>query len=781
MYNHDRLTAKANLILNKSFLQSGRLGHTYVGSEHMLLAMLAEQGTAAYGILRTCGIREDKVRRRIVDIIGVGDITAPDESDLTPIMKSIIESAVKLAVSAGAKQAGTEHLLLAASMKENCSLSVMVAETGGSISKIREACKGVDVSGTRIYEPIPRSMALSKYTRDLTLCASEGLIDPVFCRDNEIERALQILSRRTKNNPCLIGEAGVGKTAVAEGIAMMIAEEKAPPALRDKRILSLDLTAMLSGAKYRGDFEDRIRQCIEEVISDGNIILFIDELHTIVGAGAAEGAIDAANILKPALARGNVQVIGATTLDEYRRYIEKDAALERRFQQVIINEPSEDDTLRILMGLRSRYEDFHCVKYDDSALSAAVTLSKMYINDRFLPDKAIDLIDEAASRERLKAAKEPSTLGELSDELAKMLGKMPSKRSKSSAAPSWFSDSERKKLPVTAENIAEIVSQRTGIPLGQLAMEESERLLSLEDKLCERVKGQDDAVKAVAAAVRRSRVGLRDPNRPIGTFIFAGSTGVGKTELAKSLAECLYNSGNALIRMDMSEYMEKHSVSRLIGAPPGYVGFDDGGQLTEKIRRRPYSVVLFDEIEKAHPDVMNILLQILEDGILTDGHGRRVSFRSAVIVMTSNIGADKLANRPKLGFIGESNDRAGMSAVKDELKKMLRPELLGRVDEIAVFRPLSSDDMRKIAEKMLFELKERAQKLEISLEFTPEAITRLCGGEGSTGARRLRAAVSAEAENLLTSGILNGTVKHGDTAVIDSGDNGLIIRCLASK
>ncbi len=781
MYNHDRLTAKANLILNKSFLQSGRLGHTYVGSEHMLLAMLAEQGTAAYGILRTCGIREDKVRRRIVDIIGVGDITAPDESDLTPIMKTIIESAVKLAVSAGAKQAGTEHLLLAASMKENCSLSVMVAETGGSISRIREACKGVDVSGTRIYEPIPRSMALSKYTRDLTLCASEGLIDPVFCRDNEIERALQILSRRTKNNPCLIGEAGVGKTAVAEGIAMMIAEEKAPPALRDKRILSLDLTAMLSGAKYRGDFEDRIRQCIEEVISDGNIILFIDELHTIVGAGAAEGAIDAANILKPALARGNVQVIGATTLDEYRRYIEKDAALERRFQQVIINEPSEDDTLRILMGLRSRYEDFHCVTYDDSALSAAVTLSKMYINDRFLPDKAIDLIDEAASRERLKAAKEPSTLGELSDELTKMLGKTPSKRSKSSAAPSWFSDSERKKLPVTAENIAEIVSQRTGIPLGQLAMEESERLLSLEDKLCERVKGQDDAVKAVAAAVRRSRVGLRDPNRPIGTFIFAGPTGVGKTELAKSLAECLYNSGNALIRMDMSEYMEKHSVSRLIGAPPGYVGFDDGGQLTEKIRRRPYSVVLFDEIEKAHPDVMNILLQILEDGILTDGHGRRVSFRSAVIVMTSNIGADKLANRPKLGFMGESNDRAGMSAVKDELKKMLRPELLGRVDEIAVFRPLSSDDMRKIAEKMLFELKERAQKLEISLEFTPEAITRLCGGEGSTGARRLRAAVSAEAENLLTSGILNGTVKHGDTAVIDSGDNGLIIRCLASK
>jgi len=781
MYNHDRLTAKANLILNKSFLQSGRLGHTYVGSEHMLLAMLAEQGTAAYGILKTCGIREDKVRRRIVDIIGVGDITAPDESDFTPIMKLIIESAVKLAVSAGARQAGTEHLLLAAAMKENCSLSVMIAETGGSVSKVREACKGVDVSGTRIYEPIPRSMALSKYTRDLTLCASERLIDPVFCRDNEIERALQILSRRTKNNPCLIGEAGVGKTAVAEGIAMMIAEEKAPPALRDKRILSLDLTAMLSGAKYRGDFEDRIRQCIEEVIADGNIILFIDELHTIVGAGAAEGAIDAANILKPALARGNVQVIGATTLDEYRRYIEKDAALERRFQQVMINEPSEDDTLKILMGLRSRYEDFHCVKYDDSALNAAVSLSKMYINDRFLPDKAIDLIDEAASRERLRAAKEPSTLGELSDELTKMLGKTPSKRSKSAAAPSWFSDSERKRLPVTAENIAEVVSQRTGIPLGQLAMEESERLLSLEDKLRERVTGQDEAVKAVAAAVRRSRVGLRDPNRPIGTFIFAGPTGVGKTELAKSLAECLYNSGNALIRMDMSEYMEKHSVSRLIGAPPGYVGFDDGGQLTEKIRRRPYSVVLFDEIEKAHPDVMNILLQILEDGILTDGHGRTVSFRSAVIVMTSNIGADKLANRPKLGFMGESNDKAGMSAVKDELKKMLRPELLGRVDEIAVFRPLSSDDMRKIAEKMLCELKERAQKLEISLEFTPEAITRLCGGEDSTGARRLRAAVSAEAENLLTSGILNGTVKHGDTAVLDSGENGLTIRCLASK
>ncbi len=765
MYSNERLTKKANLVLNKAFLQSGRLGHTYVGSEHLLLAMLEEQGTAAYGVLRSCGIKSDKIRKRIIDIIGAGDITAPDETDFTPIMRSIIDGAIKLAVTSGARLAGTEHLLMAAASKENCSLAVVISETGGSLTKIRDACRGIDSSGTRIYEPISKSMALSKYTTDLTMLASENQCDPVFCRDREIEQVLQILTRRTKNNPCLTGEAGVGKTAVAEGIAEMIASGKAPAALRDKRILSLDLTAMLSGAKYRGDFEDRIRQCIEEVTENGNIILFIDELHTIVGAGAAEGAIDAANILKPALARGTVQIIGATTLDEYRRYIEKDSALERRFQQVMIGEPSEEEAVGILGGLRERYEEFHGVKITDDAVAAAVTMSKRYINDRFLPDKAIDLIDEAASRARLKAGEKPETIRELSDELNRLMGKKTPKSSKSDL-PSWYSDSERKIIPITAENIAEIVCQRTGIPVGRLTCGESERLASLETELKNRVVGQDEAVAAVAAAIRRSRVGLRDPKRPIGSFIFAGPTGVGKTELSKALAAALFDSEEALIRLDMSEYMEKHSVSKLIGSPPGYIGFEDGGQLTEKIRRSPYSVVLFDEIEKAHPDIFNLLLQILDDGILTDSHGRTVSFRSAIIVMTSNIGADKLKKRSSIGF-GGSGGEEDAKPVLDELKTHFRPEFLGRVDETVVFHSLGVAEMSRIAEKLLNDLKNRASALEIALEFTPESVAALSDcGSSPDGARKLRKSISGSVEDLLSSGIISGTIRKGDKAVL---------------
>ncbi len=775
MYSNERLTKKANLILNKAFLQSGRLGHTYVGSEHLLLAMLEEQGTAAYGVLRSCGIKSDKIRKRIIDIIGAGDITAPDETDFTPIMRSIIDGAIKLAVTAGARLAGTEHLLMAAASKENCSLAVVISETGGSLAKIRDACRGIDPSGTRIYEPISKSMALSKYTVDLTMLASENQCDPVFCRDKEIEQVLQILTRRTKNNPCLTGEAGVGKTAVAEGIAQMIASGKAPIALRDKRILSLDLTAMLSGAKYRGDFEERIRQCIEEVTENGNIILFIDELHTIVGAGAAEGAIDAANILKPALARGTVQIIGATTLDEYRRYIEKDSALERRFQQVMIDEPSEEEAVGILGGLRERYEEFHGVKITDEAVEAAVTMSKRYINDRFLPDKAIDLIDEAASRARLKAGDKPETIKELSDELNRLVGKKTAKYPKSDL-PSWYSDSERKIIPITAENIAEIVCQRTGIPVGRLTCGESERLAALETELKNKVVGQDEAASAVAAAIRRSRVGLRDPRRPIGSFVFAGPTGVGKTELSKALAAALFDSEESLIRLDMSEYMEKHSVSKLIGSPPGYIGFEDGGQLTEKIRRNPYSVVLFDEIEKAHPDIFNLLLQILDDGILTDSHGRTVSFRSAIIVMTSNIGADKLKRRSSIGF-GGTEGGVDEKPVLDELKLHFRPEFLGRIDEIVVFHSLGAAEMKRIAEKLLDELKNRAAALEIALEFTPESVAALSDCEGaSDGARRLRKSIAGSVENLLSSGIIGGTIRKGDKAVLCLEDGKFIFK-----
>lgn len=775
MYSNERLTKKANLVLNKAFLQSGRLGHTYVGSEHLLLAMLEEQGTAAYGVLRSCGIKSDKIRKRIIDIIGAGDITAPDETDFTPIMRSIIEGAIKLAVTAGAKLAGTEHLLMAAASKENCSLAVVISETGGNLAKIRDACRGIDNSGTRIYEPISKSMALSKYTVDLTMLASENQCDPVFCRDKEIEQVLQILTRRTKNNPCLTGEAGVGKTAVAEGIAEMIASGKAPVALRDKRILSLDLTAMLSGAKYRGDFEERIRQCIEEVTENGNIILFIDELHTIVGAGAAEGAIDAANILKPALARGTVQIIGATTIDEYRRYIEKDSALERRFQQVMIDEPSEEEAIGILGGLRGRYEEFHSVKITDEAVEAAVTMSKRYINDRFLPDKAIDLIDEAASRARLKAGDKPETIKELSDELNRLVGKKAAKYPKSDL-PSWYSDNERKIIPITAENIAEIVCQRTGIPVGRLTCGESERLASLESELKNKVVGQDEAVSAVAAAIRRSRVGLRDPRRPIGSFIFAGPTGVGKTELSKALAATLFDSEESLIRLDMSELMEKHSVSKLIGSPPGYIGFEDGGQLTEKIRRNPYSVVLFDEIEKAHPDIFNLLLQILDDGILTDSHGRTVSFRSAIIVMTSNIGADKLKRRSAIGFGGTAGEE-NVQPVLDELKTHFRPEFLGRIDETVVFHSLGVSEMNRIAEKLLDDLKNRAAALEISLEFTPESVAALSDCEGaSDGARRLRKSIAGSVENLLSSGIIGGTIRKGDKAVLYLEDGKFVFK-----
>ena len=638
--------------------------------------------------------------------------------------------------------------------------------------------------------------ALSKYGRDLTELAKNNKIDPVIGRQQEIERVIQILSRRTKNNPCLIGEPGVGKTAIAEGLAQKIVTGEVPETLKSKKIFSLDLTAMLAGAKYRGDFEERIKGAIDEVAKSGNIILFIDELHTIIGAGAAEGAVDAANILKPQLARGEIQIIGATTIEEYRKHIEKDAALERRFQPVMVAEPNEEDATKILFGLRDKYEAHHKIKISDEAIRAAVQLSSRYITDRYLPDKAIDLIDEAASRVRMKAFTAPPDLKEMEDKIkkageekaaavnaqdfeaaAKIRDEEKSLNEEyEKARQQWQETNARNSGEVTAEEIAEIVSIWTGVPVKQLTEQESDRLLHMEDILHKRVVGQNEAVEAVAKAIRRGRVGLKDPKRPIGSFIFLGPTGVGKTELCKALAEALFGNENNMIRLDMSEYMEKHTVSRMVGSPPGYVGYDEGGQLTEKIRRNPYSVVLFDEIEKAHPDVFNILLQILEDGILTDAQGRRVDFRNAVIIMTSNIGARMITETKNLGFGSSENamkdDKEIKNDVMNELKKHFRPEFLNRIDDIIVFQKLSEDDIKLIASKMLEQLTERVKQLGINLVVTEEAIAEIAneGYEPVYGARPLRRAITTKIEHKLSEYLLSGKVKSGDTVVLSVAD-----------
>jgi len=638
--------------------------------------------------------------------------------------------------------------------------------------------------------------ALSKYGRDLTELAKNNKIDPVIGRQQEIERVIQILSRRTKNNPCLIGEPGVGKTAIAEGLAQKIVTGEVPETLKSKKIFSLDLTAMLAGAKYRGDFEERIKGAIDEVAKSGNIILFIDELHTIIGAGAAEGAVDAANILKPQLARGEIQIIGATTIEEYRKHIEKDAALERRFQPVMVAEPNEEDATKILFGLRDKYEAHHKIKISDEAIRAAVQLSSRYITDRYLPDKAIDLIDEAASRVRMKAFTAPPDLKEMEDKIkkageekaaavnaqdfeaaAKIRDEEKSLNEEyEKARQQWQETNARNSGEVTAEEIAEIVSIWTGVPVKQLTEQESDRLLHMEDILHKRVVGQNEAVEAVAKAIRRGRVGLKDPKRPIGSFIFLGPTGVGKTELCKALAEALFGNENNMIRLDMSEYMEKHTVSRMVGSPPGYVGYDEGGQLTEKIRRNPYSVVLFDEIEKAHPDVFNILLQILEDGILTDAQGRRVDFRNAVIIMTSNIGARMITETKNLGFGSSENamkdDKEIKNDVMNELKKHFRPEFLNRIDDIIVFQKLSEDDIKLIASKMLGQLTERVKQLGINLVVTEEAIAEIAneGYEPVYGARPLRRAITTKIEHKLSEFLLSGKVKSGDTVVLSVAD-----------
>ena len=795
MYEFKGFTQKANTALNIAIKSASEMGQTYIGTEHLLLGLVKEGSGVAAAALTQAGLDADALENKIKEASGTAMPVSLTPNDLTPRSKRVMQNAVMIASHLGKNYVGTEHLLLSILQETDSYAYSFLTELGvnmNSITDISEEIEGNDNPSN----PNSDTKNLDKFGRDLTEAAKKGEIDPVIGREDEIERVIQILSRRTKNNPVLIGEPGVGKTAVAEGLALKIVEGQVPEILRDKRIVTLDLTGMVAGSKYRGDFEDRIKNAIDEVKKSKNVILFIDELHTIVGAGAAEGSADAANILKPSLARGDFQVIGATTISEYRKYIEKDAALERRFQPVNIGEPSEDEAVQILEGLRDRYEAHHKVKISDEAIKAAVNLSSRYIADRFLPDKAIDLIDEAASKVRLQSLTAPDSLKELEEKIKKLDSEKSSAvneqeferaakiRDEQKALQTQL-DEEKQKWQesqnsasgeVTPENIAQIVSQWTGIPVVQLTEEESDRLLRMESILHDRVVGQDEAVKAVARAIRRGRVGLKDPNRPIGSFIFLGPTGVGKTELCKALAEAMFGDENAMIRLDMSEFMEKHTVSKLIGSPPGYVGFDEGSHFTEQVRRKPYSVILFDEIEKAHPDVFNTLLQILDDGRLTDSQGRTVDFKNTIIIMTSNVGARLITDRQQsLGFKGESDDDKKediRDIVMGELKNTFRPEFLNRIDDIIVFSKLSEGEIKEIASKMLENLKKRIKALDIDVSFTDEAISAIAdaGFDETYGARPLRRAITSKIEDELSEKILDGTVKKNTSVTCDYKD-----------
>ena len=795
MYRFTGFTQKANDALNSAITSAENLGHAYVGSEHILLGLLAEKGGMAYTALSARKVTYGEVEAIIKSSIGIGSPTVLSPNDLTPRAKNIIDTAIVQGKGMGHSYIGTEHLLMGI-IREGTGaateiLSRMGVQPQDLLSDLTNALgSSPDTSGNKKdSKEKSDTPTLSQFGRDLTVYAMQGKIDPVIGRQKEIERVIQILSRRTKNNPCLIGEPGVGKTAIAEGLALKIATGEVPEMLRSKRIVTLDLTGMVAGTKYRGDFEERIRNAIEEVKKAGDIILFIDEVHTLIGAGSAEGAVDAANILKPSLARGEIQVIGATTLEEYRKHIEKDAALERRFQPVTVGEPSEAEAIDILKGLRDKYEAHHKVKITDGAILAAVKMSSRYIGDRYLPDKAIDLVDEAASRVRLKAFTAPPDLKALENKLKSLGEEMEAavksqdfehaaairdEKNKLSADLDnerrlWQEKSNRSTGEVGEQEIAAIVSQWTGIPVVQLTQEESQRLLHMEDELHSRIVGQNEAVSAVARAIRRGRAGLKDPKRPTGSFIFLGPTGVGKTELCKTLAASMFGDENAMIRLDMSEYMEKHTVSRLVGSPPGYVGYDEGGQLTEKVRRRPYSVVLFDEIEKAHPDVFNMLLQILEDGILTDSQGRRVDFKNCVIIMTSNVGAKLIAQSGAgtLGFAPAEaetmSEKRIREAVMGELKNVFRPEFINRVDDIIVFHQLGKDDINEIAKRMLSSLSKRIKELDIGLEFSEEAVEAIgkAGFDPVYGARPLRRAIQQRIEDKLSEEMLEGRLEAG--------------------
>lgn len=817
---YDKFTENAKNAINVAKEVAFRLSHNYIGTEHLLIGLLEADGVASK-VLHENGVTVQRVLELVNQLIAPNTgVEMIDAGSFTPRSKRILDQSYKEAAKLKAQLVGTEHILIALIKETDCIAVRLLNTLGVNVQKVYidllAAC-GVDVSAVKNDytavkgKPKGKSSStptLDQYSRDLTEFAREGKLDPVIGRENEIQRVIQILSRRTKNNPCLVGEPGVGKTAIAEGLALKIVEGNVPETIKEKRVVTLDLSGMVAGSKYRGEFEERIKKVISEVIADGNVLLFIDEIHTIIGAGGAEGAIDASNILKPSLARGELQIIGATTREEYRKYIEKDAALERRFQPVVVEEPSEEEAIKILFGLRDKYEAHHQVRITDSALVAAVKLSSRYINDRYLPDKAIDLMDEAASKVRLSAFTTSPRVKELEQEI-KRLEEEKEKAIKEEAyekageikkqQEAMQEELQRQKLQdekerlekqmVVSENeISEIVSSWTKIPVKKLAEEETERLQNLENILHQRVVGQDEAVGAVAKAIRRGRVGLKDPNRPIGSFLFLGPTGVGKTELSKALAEAMFGSENSIIRVDMSEYMEKHSVSKLIGSPPGYVGYDEGGQLSEKVRQNPYSVILFDEVEKAHPDVFNILLQVLDDGHITDSQGRRVSFKNTIIIMTSNAGAQNIVSPKRLGFVSMVDEKADYTrmkeAVMDEVKRIFKPEFINRIDEIIVFHQLSKEHIKSIVSIMTASISKRSkEQMNITIEASDAAIEHLAeiGFDPKYGARPLRRAIQTNIEDKLAEAILAGTIKEGDKVRVDFLDNEMVLQTINSE
>ena len=796
---------------------AAKLGHTYIGTEHILYGLVEEQNGVASKVLENQGVTSNEVLREIEELIGVSqDETIADIGAIgfTPRTKRVIENAFVEARRLNSEYIGTEHILVGI-MREGDSVAVRIMmDLNVNPQKLySEIVKTINEAGTQ--EQVEKRSSnngsfnstptLNQYGTDLTKKAREGKLDPVIGRRNEIDRVIQILSRRTKNNPCLIGEPGVGKTAIAEGLAEKIVLSDVPETLKDKRVVSIDISSMVAGAKYRGDFEERIKKVLEEVRKAGDVILFIDEIHTIVGAGSAEGAVDAANILKPLLARGEIQVVGATTTNEYRKYIEKDAALERRFSPVMVSEPSEEDTIKILEGLRDKYEAHHNVKITDEAIKAAVELSTRYVNDRYLPDKAIDLIDEASSKVKMQTYTKPDSIRKLEDEIekinkekeeaiatqnfekaAKLRDESKNKKQQLQEKQNKWKDSNTKKvMTLNKENIAQVIATWTGIPVNKITETENEKLKHLEENLHKRVVGQNEAVTSVAKAIRRGRVGLTDPNRPIGSFLFLGPTGVGKTELAKALAEAMFGNEDAMIRVDMSEFMESHSTAKLIGSPPGYVGYDEGGQLTEKVRRKPYSVILFDEIEKAHPDVMNMLLQILEDGRLTDSQGRTVNFKNTIIIMTSNVGARLITDKKKLGFSGENGENLDKQEYEDtkkevmaELKKQFRPEFINRIDDIIVFHKLEEKDIKQIIDIMLIQVKNRleTQNIKIDIDDSVKELIAKKGVDNNYGARPLRRAIQNMLEDKIAEAILDGKVKPGKKSIATVENDEVIIK-----
>lgn len=809
----EKYTKKAFDVLQRAKEAAAKLGNEYIGTEHILLGLTLVQQSVAAKALEGQNVTYHQVMERICEMQGKKQkFYLP--LDMTPRAKRVVERSKQEAVRLGANYVGTEHILLALLREPDTLAITLLEDLGVDIQTLYEDIMlllgeseaqpaGVQGMHERPKEEISETETLDKFSRDMTALAKQGKFDPIVGREQEIERIIRILSRRTKNNPCLMGDPGVGKTAIVEGLAQKISDGNVPDTLRHKRILSLDLSAMVAGSKYRGEFEERMKKALEDVKAAGNIILFIDEIHTVIGAGAAEGAIDASNILKPALARGEIQLIGATTLEEYRKHIEKDAAFERRFQPVRVEEPTEAVAVQMLTALKDPYEMHHRVRISDEAIAAAVRLSARYVTERFLPDKAIDLIDEAASCLRLSAYTAPTSIKELEariDELeqeketaikteefeqAAEIKKLQDglRTSLKAAKRAWESTHDSGEIVVTADNVAEIVSRWTGIPVQSMQEEESQRLLHLEEVLHKRVIGQEEAVKALAKAVRRGRVGLKDPNRPIGSFLFLGPTGVGKTELSKALAEALFGDENAMVRIDMSEYMEKHSVSRMVGSPPGYVGYEEGGQLSEKVRRNPYSVVLFDEIEKASPEVFNILLQVLDDGHITDGQGRKVDFKNTVIIMTSNAGARSIAAPKRLGFTSvetpEQSYEIMKKGVMDEIKTIFKPEFLNRIDDIIVFHPLEQEEITRIVRLLTDVMAKRVKEnMNITVSFTKKAIEKIAeeGYDKAYGARPLRRAIQSKIEDAFAEEYLLGNIKAGDKVSVGLKTNGFSFR-----